>query len=91
MFCSFFSFQFFPLRSLSENNNKTAMIATTIAATTDNAGIRLIDSPFAEVGATKVEGVGKAGPAEGAVAGVGTGIDVVCGAEDDCDTCPDGK
>jgi hypothetical protein len=91
MFCSFFSLQFFPFRSLSENNNKTAMIATTIADTTDNAGIRLIDSPFAEVGAIKVVGAGKVGPVEGAVDGMGAGIDVVCGVEDDCDTCPDGK
>ena len=36
--------------SLSENNNKTAMTATTIAATTDNTGIRLIDSPVTEAG-----------------------------------------
>ena len=77
------------LKSRSENNNMTAMTATTIAATTDNTGIRLIDSPVTEAG-TDV-GAGKAGVVGGAVEGMGAGIGVVCGVEDDCDACPDGK
>ena len=48
------------LRSLSENNNKTAMIAITIAATTDNTGIRLLDSPVTEAGSGVAVGAGKA-------------------------------
>ena len=80
------------LRSLSENNNKTAMIAITIAATTDNTGIRLLDSPVTEAGTAVEVGAGKAGDAvEGAVDGMGAGIGVVCGVGDDCDACPDGK
>ena len=50
------------LRSLSENNNKTAMIAITIAATTDNTGIRLLDSPVTEAGTGVVVGAGTAAP-----------------------------
>jgi hypothetical protein len=76
---------------LSENNNKTAMTAITIAAKTDNTVSRLIDSPVTEAGIDVVVGAGTAGEVEGAVDGMGTGIDVVCGVEDDCDTCPDGK
>jgi hypothetical protein len=79
------------LRSLSENNNKTVMIAITIAAVIDNTGIRLLDSLDTEVGISTDVGAGKAGVVEGAVEGMGAGIGVVCGVGDDCDACPDGK
>ncbi len=48
------------------------MIAITIAATTDNNGIRLLDSPVTEAGTAVEVGAGTAGdPVEGAVDGMG--------------------
>ena len=65
--------------SLSENNNKTAMIAITIAATTDNTGKKMLDLLVAEEGIAVAAGIGKvvgtgvAGDAfDGAVEGSGT-------------------
>ncbi len=46
------------LMSLSENNNRTDTIAITIAATTDNSGIRLTDSPVTEAGTGVEVGTG---------------------------------
>ena len=77
------------MRSLSENNDKKAMTATTIAAATDNTGIRLIDSPVTEEGTAEAVGAGKYGAVEGTVDGTGAGIGVVCSVGDDCDACPD--
>jgi hypothetical protein len=80
------------LRSLSENNNKTAIIVTTIAATTDNTGIRLLDSPVTEAGTGGAVAAG-AGYVDGngAAEVKGARIGVACGVGDDCDVCPDGK
>ena len=65
------------MRSLSENNNKTATIAITIAAATDNTGIRLLSSPVAEAGTGVAVGAGIGGDAaEAAVDGMGVGIGV---------------
>ena len=56
------------------------MIAITIAATTDNNGIRLLDSPVTEAGTAVEVGAGTAGdPVEGAVDGMGVRIGVVWG------------
>jgi hypothetical protein len=73
LFVSCVQLKFFPLRSLSENNNKTATIAITIAAATDNSGTRLLSSPFAEAGTGIAVGAGIAGGAEAAVDGTGAG------------------
>lgn len=93
------------LISLSENKSRTATIAITIAAPTDNTDIRLIDTPLVtETGIGVAVGAGKTSePVEGAVEGkgvefgavgfvdgVGAGRGVVCGSRDDCDTCVDG-
>jgi len=79
------------------------MIAITIAATTDNNGIRLLDLPVTEAGAAVAAGAGgdvgagKAGVDiedavdgmdEGAVDGMDVGIGVVCNVGD-CDVDPD--
>jgi len=53
-----FPFHCSDLMSLSENNNRTATIAITIAATTDNTGIRLTDSPVTEAGTGVEVGTG---------------------------------
>ena len=87
-----FSVLSFQSEVFSENSNKTAMIAITIAAATDNTGIRLLDSPVTEVGTAVEVGTGTAGVAvEDAVDGTGDGIGVVCGVGDGCDARPDGK
>jgi len=61
------------LRSLSENNNKTATIAITIAAATDNSGTRLLSSPVAEAGTGEAVGAGIAGGVEAAGDGIDAG------------------
>ncbi len=66
------------LISFSENNCNMEMIAITIAATTDNTGIRLLDSPVTEAGTGIVEGAGKAAdPVDGTVEGKGVEFGVV--------------
>jgi len=53
------------------------MIAKTIAAATDNTGIRLLDSPVTEVGTAVEVGTGKGVAVKGAGDGTGDGIGVV--------------
>jgi hypothetical protein len=87
------------LLSFSENNNKTAITAITIAATTDNTGKKMFDWLVAEAG-TGVAGVeagigivvgaGVAGDAfDDAVEGSGAGIGVVWGTVGDWDAGTD--
>jgi len=67
----------------------TAMTAITIAETTDNNGIRLLDSPVTEAGTAVEVGAGTAAnPGEEAVGGKGEGIGVAWGIVEDCDACP---
>ncbi len=66
------------------------MTAITIAETTDNNGIRLLDSPVTEAGTAVEVGAGTAAnPGEGAVDGMGVRIGVAWGIVEDCDACPD--
>jgi len=64
------------------------MTAITIAETTDNNGIRLLDSPVTEAGTAVEVGAGTAANPGEAVDGKGVGIGVAWGIVEDCVACP---
>ena len=50
-----------------------------------------MDSLVVAAGIGTPVGAGTASPVDGAVDGMASGIAVVCGIEEECEGCPDGK